>query len=35
MDATVLVANEELASNYGRDLPCFRDEKDNHSSQRR
>lgn len=24
-DATVLVANEELASNYGKSLPCFRD----------
>lgn len=27
MDATILVANEELASNYGKDLPCFRDSK--------
>lgn len=24
IDATVLAANEELASNYGKDLPCFR-----------
>lgn len=27
VDATVLVANEELASNYGKYLPCFRDLK--------